>query len=114
MRAGLLIFAGMIVAASPTSAQEIQKPSVTDQQRKSVGDEKAAEIRALIEKARIRQQGVDRQNENLWARWTYAVCIGCGPVSGKIRMVRTNPLRVLMGIPAAEDDARGERGKQRI
>ena len=109
-----IVFAMMIVAAAPVVAQESQKPSVTNQQRKSVGDEKAAKIRALIEKARIRQQTVDRQNENLWARWTYAVCIGCGPVSGKIRTVRTNPLRVLMGIPAAEDDAHGGRGKRHV
>lgn len=109
-----LVFGMALLGATPIAAQELQKPSVTDQQREAVGDKKAAEIRALIEKARIRQQAIDRQNENLWARWTYAVCIGCGPVSGKIRTVRTNPLRVLMGIPAAEDDARWGRGKQRI
>ena len=109
-----LAFGMMIVASAPTIAQEAQKLSVTEQQRKSVGDEKAAEIRALIEKARIRQQGIDRQNENLWSRWTYAVCIGCGPAAGKIRSVRTNPLRVLMGIPAAEDDARASRGRRNV
>lgn len=109
-----LTFGMMIVASAPTIAQEAEKPSVTEQQRKSVSEEKAAEIRALIEKAKIRQQEVDRQNENLWTRWTYAVCIGCGPVSGKIRTVRTNPLRVLMGIPAAEDDARAAHVRRHV
>jgi hypothetical protein len=114
MRSRFTIFSMMIVAATPSVAQEPQKPAVTDQQRKSVSDEKAAQIRELIEKAKIRQQGIDRQNENLWIRWTYAVCIGCGPISGKLRSVRTNPLRVLAGIPAAEDDARANRGKRRV
>lgn len=114
MRARFIIFGMLIVAATPSVAQQSQKTSVTDEQRKSTSDEKAAEIRALIEKAKIRQQGIDRQNENLWTRWTYAVCIGCGPISGKVRGVRTNPLRVLAGIPAAEDDARANRGKRRV
>ena len=55
----------------------------------------------------------DAKNADLWTRWTYAVCIGCGPIAGKVRTVYTTPARVLAGIPAAEDDARnGAAGKQ--
>lgn len=103
-------FGVAVLICGPVVAQERQRPSVTDQQKKAVSDEKAAEIRVLIAKARARQQAIDRQNERLWTRWSYAICIGCGPVSGKMRTVRTNPIRVLMGIPAAEDDARDQRG----
>ena len=52
MRARFIIFGMLVVAATPSVAQQSQKTSVTDEQRKSTSDEKAAEIRALIEKAR--------------------------------------------------------------
>ena len=51
-----MVFGIVIVAPAPVVAQESQKPSVTDQQRKSVSDEKTEKIRALIEKTRIRQR----------------------------------------------------------
>ncbi|MCJ2104351.1 hypothetical protein MKK70_02920 [Methylobacterium sp. E-041] len=106
MHSKFLAFATLIVAVSPTLAQEAQQPEVTVEQRKLTSDEKAAQIRVLIEKARIRQQAVDRKNETMWSRWTYAVCIGCGPFDKHARVVFTNPLRVLAGIRAADDDER--------
>ncbi|WP_019903875.1 hypothetical protein [Methylobacterium sp. 77] len=105
---GLLAVAGVL--SSPCRAEPGQNPpSVTAQQRRAVSDERAAEIKAAIAEARKRQDGIDRQNTSLWLRWTYAVCIGCGPIPNGFRTVRTHPLRVLSGIPAAMDDARERR-----
>ncbi|GJE27213.1 hypothetical protein [Methylobacterium organophilum] len=97
--------------ARPSLAQDPQDaPSVTPEQRRSVSDERAAEIRAVLAQARKRQESVDRQNTDLWARWTHAVCIGCDPTPKGLRIVHTYPHRVLKGIPAAEDDRRERLG----
>ena len=76
----------------------------------ATSDEKAAEVRRLIEVAQVRQRGVDEHNTRIWKRWDYAVCIGCGPMPKKFRIVYTTPERVLAGHLAADDD--DERGKQ--
>ena len=72
----------------------------------ATSDAKRAEISALIERAQRKQAVVDARNTQLWERWTYAVCVGCGPVPKNLRIVHTTPERVLAGIPAADDDAR--------
>ncbi|KQT46787.1 hypothetical protein ASG52_13890 [Methylobacterium sp. Leaf456] len=105
------IVIGGTAFGGPAFAQGGQDaPSVTPQQRESVSNEKAKQIRILIAEARKRQQAVDRRNTDLWVRWTYAVCIGCGPTPKSLRIVHTYPLRVLTGTPAAMDDARERRG----
>ncbi|GJE15427.1 hypothetical protein [Methylobacterium marchantiae] len=127
MRSIVGLFAVATLVSSPCCAEPAQdRPSVaappsvapsstvTAQQRRAVSDERAAEIRAVIAEARKRQDGIDHQNTNLWLRWTYAVCLGCGPMPRAFRPVRTNPLRVLVGIPAAMDDARDRRRSRRV
>ena len=72
----------------------------------ATSDARRGEIRALIERAQRKQAVVDARNTQLWERWTYAVCIGCGPEPKSVRIVHTTHARVLAGIPAADDDAR--------
>ncbi|MCJ2123139.1 hypothetical protein [Methylobacterium sp. J-077] len=76
-------------------------------------DEKAEETRKFNAKAKERQRSLNNQNKNLWDRWIYAVCLGRTWAPKNVRIVHTHPSRVLMGIPAAEDDAR-ERADMRI
>ena len=84
-----------------------------DRVKDPTSDAKRSEISAAIEAGQKRQAALNAKNTDLWARWTYAVCIGCGPIVGKVRIVYTTPARVLAGIPAAEDDARNKaRGRQ--
>ena len=114
MRLILGLFAGLSILSSPCGAQPGQnQPSVTARQREAVGEERAAEVRAAIAEARRRQDRIDRENTDLWLRWTYAVCIGCGPMPRTFRPVHTHPLRVLSGVPAALDDERDRRKSRR-
>lgn len=62
-------------------------------------------IRAGEEKQRTR----DRASNDLMTRWDFAICIGCNTFAKPFRRVWTNPLRVLAGIPATEDDKRQAR-----
>lgn len=111
MRTLILISIVFIGFASPSLAQDVQlrrdapanSPDITS-------DKKAEETKQLIAKARERQKSVDNHNSDLWGRWTYAVCIGCGWAPKSVRIVHTHPARVLMGIPAADDDARERKG----
>ena len=88
--------------------------SVAPAQRKSVSDERAVEIKALIEQGIKRQEALEKRNTNVMARWGYAVCIGCGPRPKDFRSVYTHPLRVLAGFVAADDDARAFSARRRI
>ena len=111
MRLPKAILLSICAVIPPAYGQATPKePSVTPEQRKSVSDQKAAEVKALIAEARKRQEVIDRQNTDLWSRWTYAVCVGCGPNPKRLRVVHTHPHRVLKGVPAAEDDMRELRG----
>lgn len=103
--------APVLMIAAPARAQE---PHALDERSGSTSDAKAAELKVYIERARQRQRVVDRHNTELWQRWTYAVCVGCGGAGpGPHPSVFTTPARVLAGIPAAEDDARARRGRGR-
>lgn len=107
MRVIVGLWAALCVASPSCLAQPLpDRPGVTAGQRRAVSEERAAEVRAALARARVRQDAIDRHNTDLWRRWTYAVCLGCGPVPGAVRRVWTNPLRVLEGIPAALDDER--------
>lgn len=101
----LAMFVGLTSSVSAQHSQPRRDPIETQTDINS--DAKAEETRRLIEKARERQKGVDRHNSNLWERWIYAVCVGCGWTPKNVRIVYTNPARVLAGVPAAEDDSRG-------
>ncbi len=108
MRGLILISIAFVGFLSPAQAQHRQPRGDASQSNPDImSDEKAAETKQLIEKGRQRQKGTDRHNSDLWGRWSYAVCIGCGWAPKNVRIVHTNPMRVLAGIPAAEDDARG-------
>ncbi len=105
----LMVAVPAALVAAPAHAQARRAPEPGP-----ASDEKAAELKVFIERARQRQQVVDRHNTDLWRRWTYAVCVGCGGVTpGGYPSVFTTPARVLAGIPAAEDDARARRGRGR-
>lgn len=108
MRALLLIMIGFMGFSEPATAQHTQpRRDLSGSKTDITSDEKALEIKQLIAKAQERQKAVDRHNSGLWDRWVYAVCLGCGWAPKNVRIVHTNPTRVLAGIPAAEDDARG-------
>lgn len=105
----LMVAVPASMVAAPAQAQAPRPPEPGP-----ASDEKAAELKVFIDKARQRQRAVDRHNTALWRRWTYAVCIGCGGAGpGPYPSVFTTPARVLAGIPAAEDDARARRGRGR-
>ena len=105
MRICIVVLAGTIIASSPCRAETETSPSsVSPEQRRAVSDERAAETRRMIEAARQRQTTLDRQNTDLWTRWIYAVCIGCDAMRARVKVVHTNPSRVLAGVPAALDD----------
>ena len=111
MRVFILILVGIIGSASPVFAQHTQPREETSANKVDItSDEKALEVKQLIAKAQERQKAVDRHNSGLWDRWVYAVCLGCGWAPKNVRIMHTNPSRVLMGISAAEDDARERRG----
>ena len=71
------------------------------------------DIEALIEAGRKREEASNSKTLDLWSRWIYAVCIGCGYTPRNVRIVYTKPARVLAGIPAAEDDARERSARRR-
>jgi hypothetical protein len=107
MRYHILILAACVGISSPAVAQHTQpRRDATETKTDPNSDAKAEETRQLIAKARERQKRLDKHNSDLWGRWAYAVCIGCGWTPKNVRIVHTNPSRVLIGIPAAEDDAR--------
>ena len=108
------IVASLVLAlcaqGSPVLAQgkPQPRPAQTDTPG-ATSDEKAAEIRRLIEVGQARQRSVDAHNTRIWQRWDYAVCIGCGPMPKRFRIVYTTPARGLAGILAADDDDARER-----
>lgn len=113
MRVFIAVLLSFFVSTFPAVAQDGKKTSVASrEQRKIAGDKQADEIRENLAKARKRQVAIDHHNSSLWTRWTHAVCLGCDPTPKGIRIVHTYPHRVLIGIPAAEDDARERRGER--
>ena len=103
--AALLLGPMTLPAAAQNTNHRQPRP---EQTQDPTSDAKRAEINAQIEAGRKRQEASDAKTTDLWSRWTYAVCLGCGPIAGKVRTVYTTPARVLAGIPAAEDDARAQ------
>ena len=111
MRTLILISITFIGLVSPALAQHAQPRGDASANKIDItSDEKALEVKQLIARAQERQKAVDRHNSGLWDRWVYAVCLGCGWAPKNVRIMHTNPSRVLMGISAAEDDAREQRG----
>lgn len=107
MRSFVLILVALFAFPSSASAQHSQPRRDPHEIKTDVNsDAKTEETKQLIARARERQNGIDRHNSDLWGRWVYAVCLGCGWTPKNVRIVHTNPVRVLAGIPAAEDDAR--------
>ena len=101
----ILVFSsGLMTSAVAQHSQPRQNPAQPKTDINS--DAKAEETKQAIERARERQKAVDQHNSDLWGRWIYAVCVGCGWTPKNVRIVHTNPSRVLIGIPAADDDAR--------
>lgn len=108
------VVASLVIAlcahASPVLAQGKPQPRPAQSEIPgATSDEKAAEVRRLIEVGQARQRSVDAHNTRIWQRWDYAVCIGCGPMPKTFRIVYTTPSRVLAGILAADDDDARER-----
>ncbi|MGU3330354.1 hypothetical protein ACLBXB_25855 [Methylobacterium mesophilicum] len=111
MRTLILILVLISGLSSPVFAQHTQPRRDASGNSSDINsDAKAEETKKLIGKARERQKSLDNQNTNLWDRWIYAVCLGCTWAPKNVRIVHTHPSRVLMGIPAAEDDARERAG----
>ena len=111
MRTLILISIAFMGFVPPALAQHTQPRGDASANKGDItSDEKALEVKQLIAKAQERQKAVDKHNSGLWDRWVYAVCLGCGWAPKSVRIMHTNPSRVLMGIPAAEDDARERRG----
>ena len=104
------LVAGILLpsAVLPAFAQDsVASSPVTEQRQDPTSDAAHAQVKARIEAGRKKQEVANAKTMGLWTRWTYAVCIGCGVGEPKnIRVVHTTPARVLVGIPAAEDDAR--------
>ena len=104
---GVALFVGTL---SPASAQNTNHRQPRPEQTQDLtSDAKRAEINAQIEAGRRREDASNMKTLDLWSRWTYAVCIGCGDEPKNVRTVYTTPARVLAGIPAAQDDAREQR-----
>ncbi|WP_267428488.1 hypothetical protein [Methylobacterium sp. GC_Met_2] len=103
--------AGLTTSALAQHPQPRRESTETKSEINS--DAKAQETKQLVEQAKERQKAVDQHNSNLWKRWIYAVCVRCSWTPKNVRIVHTNPSRVLIGIPAAEDDAR-ERAGMRV
>lgn len=76
-------------------------------------EQKQTELSEAIRRGQERQQARDRATDELFERWQFAVCVGCNVVNKPFRRVWTNPLRVLAGIPASEDDKRQARPSAR-
>ena len=108
MRPFLIAIIPLFTAALPVCAQDTPPaPPATEQHEDPASDAKQAEMKARIEAGRKKQETANAKTMGLWTRWAYAVCIGCSVGEPKnIRVVHTTPARVLIGIPAAEDDAR--------
>jgi hypothetical protein len=108
MRSSFIACLLLVAATLPTAAQSSGKPrSEADRREEITSDATYEKTKALAEAGRKRQAAENARTLDLWTRWIYAVCIGCGVAEPKnIRVVHTTPARVLAGIPAAEDDAR--------
>lgn len=66
-----------LMMAVPDRVQDAEAPSVVmPEQRATASDEWAAQVKAMMTTGRKRQEAIDRQNMDLWARWTHAVCRG--------------------------------------
>ena len=111
----VVVVAPLVIAlcaqAWPVLAQGKTQPRpVQSEIPGATSEEKAAEIKRQIEVGQARQRSADARNTRIWQRWDYAVCIGCGPMPKRFRIVYTTPARVLAGFLAADDDdARGRR-----
>ena len=64
------------------------------------------EVQQNLKAAQERRRARDNASNDLMTRWEFAICIGCNEFGKPFRRVWTNPLRVLAGIPALEDDKR--------
>ncbi|KAB1072619.1 hypothetical protein [Methylobacterium planeticum] len=107
MRMVMMVSAVIFVATAPVMAQGKPQPRpAISPNSGATSDEKAAETRRLIDLGRARQREVEERNTRIWKRWDYAVCIGCGPMPRRVRIVYTTPARVLAGFIAADDDER--------
>jgi hypothetical protein len=107
MRATCLILCAIFGLGSPAFSQGKPQPRpATPPASEATSDERAAEIKRMIEIGQARQRTTDARNTRIWERWGYAVCIGCGPMPKGFRIVYTTPSRVLAGFIAADDDER--------
>ena len=110
MRIVISLVIALCAQAWPVLAQGKTQPRPAQSEIPSAtSEEKAAEVRRLIEAGQARQRSADARNTRIWQRWDYAVCIGCGPMPKKFRIVYTTPARVLAGVLAADDDDARER-----
>ena len=107
MRTICLALCGLVGFGTPAFSQgKLQARPAVSPNAGVNSDEKAAEVRRAIEEGQARQKATDARNERVWRRWDFAVCIGCGPMPKKFRIVYTTPARVLAGFIAADDDDR--------
>ena len=112
MRAVCLISFAVFGLCSPAFSQGKPQPRpATPPPIDAASDEKAAELKAAIQRGQARQRATDERNTRIWRRWDFAVCIGCGPMPKGFRVVYTTPSRVLAGFIAADDDDR-QRGRR--
>lgn len=94
-------------AAPPaTSAPLDAAPASGSDESRKTDDQKQADAIEAIRRGQERQRARDQATDELFARWEFAVCLGCGPSLKPARRVWTNPVRVLAGISASEDDKR--------
>lgn len=116
MRSSFVALLLISVVCTPVAAQDVDRSPVNPGQQQDEAEAPArAQTNALIEAGRRRQNAANARTTRLWTRWVYAVCIGC--LIGEprvIRIVHTSPVRVLAGIPAADDDAREQVMTSRI
>ncbi|GEP04444.1 hypothetical protein [Methylobacterium oxalidis] len=112
MRARILSIVLVCTIAGPALAQGKLQPRPPAPPSDINSDQKAAEVKRAIEIGQGRQREVDARNSRIWRRWDYAVCVGCGPMPRRFRIVYTTPARVLAGFIAADDDEARIRGRQ--
>lgn len=97
-------------AAPPATSAPLDPAPAGDTSDSGKTDEqKQAEAIENIRRGQAAQRARDRASDELMARWEFAICVGCGPSPKTFRRVWTNPLRVLAGISASEDDKRATR-----
>ena len=101
-------------AAPPATRAPLETPPMSAEPNDGKTEEQTrAEVVENIRRGEQAQRARDRAADELMARWEFAVCVGCNASLKPFRRVWTNPLRVLAGIPALEDDKRrGRLGAQ--